>query len=97
MNKWKNIKLDDETMWPKEGLVELDAPHSDDRGFIQSLVNFPMKNISLIFSKKDLYALIITILPIGIICMCCLVLLITTLNLQIAMKKLTVLELKLEK
>ena len=52
MNKWKNIKLDDETMWPKEGLVELDAPHTDDRGFIQSLVNFPMKNISLIFSKK---------------------------------------------
>jgi oxalate decarboxylase/phosphoglucose isomerase-like protein (cupin superfamily) len=52
MNKWKNIKLDDETMWPKEGLVELDTPHKDDRGFIQNLVNFPMKNISLISSKK---------------------------------------------
>ena len=24
MNKWKNIKLDDETMWPKEGLVKLE-------------------------------------------------------------------------
>ena len=52
MNKWQNIKLDDETMWPKEGLVELDVPHTDDRGYIQSLVNFPMKNISLISSKK---------------------------------------------
>ena len=52
MEKWKNIKLDDESMWPKEGLVELESPHSDDRGKIQSLVNFPMKNISLISSKK---------------------------------------------
>ena len=48
MEKWKNIKLDDESMWPKEGLVQLEPPHSDDRGKIQSLVNFPMKNISLI-------------------------------------------------
>ena len=53
MEKWKNIKIDDETMWPKTGLVELDPPHVDDRGSIQSLVNFPMKNISLISSKKD--------------------------------------------
>ena len=52
MEKWKNIKLDDESMWPKEGLVELEPPHSDDRGKIQSLVNFPMKNLSLISSKK---------------------------------------------
>ena len=52
MHKWKNINLDDETMWPKEGLVKLDAPHTDDRGYIQNLVNFPMKNISLISSKK---------------------------------------------
>ena len=52
MNKWQDIKLDDETMWPKGGLVELGAPHTDDRGYIQSLVNFPMKNISLISSKK---------------------------------------------
>ena len=52
MEKWKNIKLDDESMWPKEGLVQLEPPHSDDRGKIQSLVNFPMKNISLISSKK---------------------------------------------
>ena len=52
MNKWQDVKLDDETMWPKEGLVGLDAPHTDDRGYIQSLVNFPMKNISFISSKK---------------------------------------------
>ena len=52
MNKWQDVKLDDETMWPKEGMVELDTPHTDDRGYIQSLVNFPMKNISLISSKK---------------------------------------------
>ena len=52
MIKWQEVKLDDETMWPKEGLVELEAPHNDDRGHIQSLVNFPMKNISLISSKK---------------------------------------------
>ena len=52
MKKWQDVKLDDETMWPKGGLVELDTPHADDRGYIQSLVNFPMKNISLISSKK---------------------------------------------
>ena len=52
MYNWKNINIDDETMWPKEGLVELDPPHADDRGVIQSLVNFPMKNLSLISSKK---------------------------------------------
>ncbi|MDC0195469.1 hypothetical protein OAJ80_00890 [Candidatus Thioglobus sp.] len=52
MERWKNIKIDDESMWPKEGLVELDSAHKDNRGYIQSLVNFPMKNLSLISSKK---------------------------------------------
>ena len=52
MKKWKDIKIDDETMWPKTGLVHLDKPHIDGRGYIQSLVNFPMKNLSLISSKK---------------------------------------------
>jgi oxalate decarboxylase/phosphoglucose isomerase-like protein (cupin superfamily) len=52
MESWKNFKLDDEGMWPKTGLVNLDAAHSDNRGSIQSLVNFPVKNISLISSKK---------------------------------------------
>ena len=32
----------------KTGLVDLDSAHNDERGAIQSLVNFPMKNISLI-------------------------------------------------
>ena len=44
-------KVRDELMWPKESLVELDKPHTDDRGYIQSLVIF-MKNISYISSKK---------------------------------------------
>ena len=52
MESWKNIKLDEEGMWPETGLVELDPAHSDERGAIQSLVNFPMKNLSLISSKK---------------------------------------------
>ena len=52
MKKWKDIKIDDESMWPKEGLVKLEPPHDDERGSIQSLVNFPMKNLSLISSKK---------------------------------------------
>jgi dTDP-4-dehydrorhamnose 3,5-epimerase-like enzyme len=52
MQKWKDIKIDDESMWPNTGLVELEPPHIDDRGSIQSLVNFPMKNLSLISSKK---------------------------------------------
>jgi oxalate decarboxylase/phosphoglucose isomerase-like protein (cupin superfamily) len=52
MEQWKNIKLDDDSMWPKTGIVELESPHEDDRGYIQSLVNFPMKNLSLISSAK---------------------------------------------
>ena len=52
MESWKDFKLDDESMWPKTGLADLDESHRDDRGEIQSLVNFPMKNISLISSKK---------------------------------------------
>lgn len=52
MQNWKNIKIDDESMWPKPGLVELDSAHADERGAIQSLVNFPMKNMSIITSKK---------------------------------------------
>ena len=53
MESWKNIKLDEESMWPKTGLVELDPAHSVERGAIQSLVNFSMKNLSLITSKKE--------------------------------------------
>ena len=52
MESWKDLKLDDASMWPKTGLVNMDSAHTDDRGSIQSLVNFPMKNLSLISSKK---------------------------------------------
>ena len=38
MKKWQDIKLDDETMWPKEGLRNPDRPHVDDRGLLQNLV-----------------------------------------------------------
>lgn len=53
MKKWENIDLDDSTMWPTECKIKLQEPHIDDRGSIQSLVNFPVKNISLIYSVKD--------------------------------------------
>lgn len=52
MASWKDIKIDDETMWPKSTLVELEPAHADARGSIQPLVNFPMKNLSLITSAK---------------------------------------------
>ena len=52
MDKWKDVKLDDASMWPPSGKVALDAAHADERGAIQSIVNFPMKNVSLISSKK---------------------------------------------
>jgi len=52
MKDWKNVMLDEASMWPTEHLVALEPPHADDRGAIQSLVNFPMKNLSLISSKK---------------------------------------------
>ncbi len=53
MEQWQNINLDDSSMWPEEGKVELQPAHSDARGAIQSLVNFPVKNISLITSVKN--------------------------------------------
>ena len=52
MPHWKTIVVDDEAMWPPSGKVSLAPPHVDERGGIQSLVNFPMKNASLITSKK---------------------------------------------
>src|SRR5215467_6696024 len=53
MQNWKNVVIDDPELWPKDSLVDLDPPHADDRGYIQSLVNFPVKNISLIVSKAN--------------------------------------------
>jgi oxalate decarboxylase/phosphoglucose isomerase-like protein (cupin superfamily) len=52
LERWRNIVLDDETMWPAETKVALPPANVDDRGAIQSLVNFPMKNLSIITSKK---------------------------------------------
>lgn len=52
MEEWKQIVLDNESMWPAGGKVPLDSAHADARGAIQSIVNFPMKNVSLISSKK---------------------------------------------
>jgi dTDP-4-dehydrorhamnose 3,5-epimerase-like enzyme len=52
MFKFNNIHLDDETMWPNQTKIELEKPFEDDRGSIQSIVNFPMKNLSMIFSHK---------------------------------------------
>lgn len=52
MTDWKHIDLDDESSWPAGPLVPLEPAHADARGAIQSLVNFPMKNASLITSKK---------------------------------------------
>ena len=52
MFKFNNIHLDDETMWPKTTKVGLDHAFEDHRGYIQSIVNFPMKNFSMIFSHK---------------------------------------------
>ena len=49
---WKTILLDDSKLWPTNTLVPLTAPHVDERGSIQGLVNFPVKNITLITSKK---------------------------------------------
>jgi len=52
MLNWRTAVIDDPSLWPKDHLVPLDSAHSDERGEIQSLVNFPVKNTSLITSKK---------------------------------------------
>jgi len=52
MFKFKNIHLDDETMWPDSTKIALEEAFEDERGYIQPLLNFPMKNLSMIFSKK---------------------------------------------
>ena len=52
MFKFKNIHLDDNSMWPEKNRIDLEKSFKDERGYIQPLVNFPMKNLSLISSKK---------------------------------------------
>lgn len=52
MTSWRDVVLDDPELWPQQTKVALPPAHADERGAIQSLVNFPMKNLSLISSKK---------------------------------------------
>ena len=52
MESWKSTVIDDPALWPQTKHVSLDGSHEDARGAIQSLVNFPVKNVSLIHSKK---------------------------------------------
>lgn len=52
MEYWKSVQIDDPAQWPKQTRVELDPPHADARGAIQSIVNFPVKNVSIISSVK---------------------------------------------
>ncbi len=52
MKNWKDIILDSPDMWPDEHIIELEQPFEDDRGFIQMLVNTPIKNVTLIKSNK---------------------------------------------
>jgi quercetin dioxygenase-like cupin family protein len=52
MRSWKGVLFDDEAMWPAERRIPLPPPHVDSRGAIQPLVDFPIKNVSLISSKE---------------------------------------------
>lgn len=52
MSDWRTTVIDDPSQWPKDHLVPLEPAHTDERGGIQCLVNFPVKNTSLITSKK---------------------------------------------
>ena len=52
MKNWTDIILDNPEMWPDGHIVELEEPFEDDRGFIQMLVNTPIKNVTLIKSNK---------------------------------------------
>ena len=52
MKNWTEIILDSPEMWPDKHIIELEEPFEDDRGFIQMLVNTPIKNVTLIKSNK---------------------------------------------
>ena len=52
MKNWTEIILDTPEMWPDRHIIDLEEPFSDDRGFIQMLVNTPIKNVTLIKSNK---------------------------------------------
>ena len=48
----KPVTDEEKSQWPKEVIVSLEAPFSDDRGGIQPLVDADMKSAVLIASKK---------------------------------------------
>ena len=52
MKNWTDIILDNPEMWPDGHIVELEEPFEDERGFIQMLVNTPIKNVTLIKLNK---------------------------------------------
>ena len=52
MKNWTDIILDNPEMCPDGHIVELEEPFEDERGFIQMLVNTPIKNVTLIKSNK---------------------------------------------
>jgi oxalate decarboxylase/phosphoglucose isomerase-like protein (cupin superfamily) len=52
VESWKQVMLDEPSQWPAETLVPLPPANVDERGAIQSIVNFPMKNLSIITSRK---------------------------------------------
>ena len=52
MKNWTEVILDTPEMWPDEHIIELEDPFVDDRGFIQMLVNTPIKNVTLIKSNQ---------------------------------------------
>ena len=54
MKKWQDIKLDDESMWPKEGLVELDSPHTDIEVYTESC-KLSYEKYFINFIKKGFY------------------------------------------
>ena len=47
-----NSQSEEKNSWPKDVIVKLESPHSDERGNILPLVDLPMKSCVLITSKK---------------------------------------------
>ena len=52
MNNWKKKLLDKSGEWPKKVLIKKVKSFKDSRGYIQPLVDLPMKTTCLIYSKK---------------------------------------------
>ena len=52
MNNWKKKLLDKSSEWPRKVLIKKVKSFKDSRGYIQPLVDLPMKTTCLIYSKK---------------------------------------------